>query len=58
MLTYVYVSLSLYNLKKKKTPAKAVGFFLGKKIHSISSIRGEVKLPVPCHGFAACKRTL
>jgi hypothetical protein len=32
--------------------------FLGKKIHSMSSFGGEVKPPVPCHRFVACKRAL
>jgi hypothetical protein len=32
--------------------------FLGEKIHSTPSFRGEVKLRVPCRRFAACKRSL
>jgi hypothetical protein len=30
----------------------------GEKIFSMPSFRGEVKLSVPCHRFAACKRCL
>jgi hypothetical protein len=36
--------------------AEAVGFF-GRKIHSMPCFGGEVKPSVPCHRFAACKRT-
>jgi hypothetical protein len=32
--------------------------FSGEKIHSMPSFGGEVKPPVPCRRFAACKRTL
>jgi hypothetical protein len=32
--------------------------FLGKKTHSMPSFGGEVKPSVPCHRFAACKKTL
>jgi hypothetical protein len=37
--------------------AEAVGFFGAKKILSMPSFGGEVKPSVPCHNFAACKRT-
>jgi hypothetical protein len=37
--------------------AEAIGFF-GQKILSMSSFGGEVKLSVPCHSFAACKKSL
>ena len=37
--------------------AKAIGF-LGRKILSMPSFGGEVKLSVPCRRFAACKRSL
>jgi hypothetical protein len=39
-------------------PAKAVGFFGRKKIHSMPSFGGEVVTSVPCRRFAACKRSL
>jgi len=32
--------------------------FKGEKILSTPSFEGEVKLSVPCHRFAACKRSL
>ena len=38
-------------------PAEAVGF-LGKKILSTPSFRGEVKPLMPCRNFTACKRFL
>ena len=38
--------------------AEAVGFFKAKKILSTPSFGGEVKPPVPCRRFAACKRSL
>ena len=38
-------------------PAEAVGF-LGQKIFSTPSFRGEVKPSVPCRRFVACKRSL
>jgi hypothetical protein len=39
-------------------PAEAVGFWRANKILSTPSFRGEVKPSVPCHRFAACKRSL
>jgi len=39
-------------------PTEAVGFFRGEKIFSTPSFGGEVKPSVPCHRFAACKRSL
>jgi hypothetical protein len=39
-------------------PAEAVGFLRVKKILSTPSYGGEVKPPVPCRRFAACKRSL
>jgi hypothetical protein len=39
-------------------PAGAVGFLRAKKILSTPSFGGEVKPPVPCRRFAACKRSL
>jgi hypothetical protein len=38
--------------------AEAVEFFRAKKISSMTSFGGEVKLAVPCRRFAACKRSL
>ena len=38
--------------------AEAIGFLRGKKILSTPSFGGEVKPSVPCHRFAACKRSL
>ena len=38
--------------------AEAVGFLKGEKILSTPSFGGEVKPSVPCHRFAACKRSL
>jgi hypothetical protein len=39
-------------------PAEAVGFFKDEEILSTSSFGGEVKPFVPCHIYAACKRSL
>jgi hypothetical protein len=39
-------------------PAEAIGFLRAKKILSTPSFGGEVKPPVPCRRFAACKRFL
>jgi len=39
-------------------PAEAVRIFQGKKILSTPSFGGEVKPPIPCRRFAACKRSL
>jgi hypothetical protein len=39
-------------------PAEAVGFLRAKKILSMPSFGGEVKLSVPRRTFAACKRSL
>ena len=38
--------------------AEAVGFLRAKKILSMPSFGGEVKLSFPCRRFAPCKRTL
>jgi len=38
--------------------AEAVRIFQGKKILSTPPFRGEVKPLIPCHMFAACKRSL
>jgi len=38
--------------------AEAVRIFQGEKILSMPSFGREVKPSVPCHGFAACKRSL
>jgi hypothetical protein len=48
---------SVLHLRGSK-PAEAVRIFQGKKILSTPSYGGEVKLSVPCRGFAACKRSL
>ena len=39
-------------------PTEAVGFFRAKKILNTPSFGGEVKPPVPCRRFTACKRSL
>jgi hypothetical protein len=41
----------------KKTRPKPSDFS-GEKMHSMPFFGGEVKPPVPCSRFAACKRTL
>jgi hypothetical protein len=39
-------------------PSQSHQIFQGEKILSMPSIGGEVKPPVPCRRFAACKRSL
>jgi hypothetical protein len=39
-------------------PGRSHQIFQGQKIPSTPSFGGEVKLAVPCHRFAACKRSL
>jgi len=39
-------------------PSRSHRIFKGEKILSTPSFRGEVKPSVPCHRFAACKRSL
>jgi hypothetical protein len=39
-------------------PGQSRGIFKGEKILSTPSFGGEVKPLVPCHRFAACKRSL
>jgi hypothetical protein len=39
-------------------PGQSHRIFQGKKIPNTPSFRGEVKPAVPCHRFAACKRSL
>jgi hypothetical protein len=42
---------------KKKTRPKPLDFSGIRKIHSMPSFGGEVKLYVPCPSFAACKKS-